>query len=113
MLSGTFIIDRGNSRESAFTADNRATDILCCFHEFLGPAGHFPQNVFENLRKFCDSGNSHIDFLNLIPGRIINDSGSRQSKEGLKGPNRILRGFPEDSIHVDAGDGTVDICNGV
>ena len=40
--------------------------------------------------QFCNPRNAHIDFLNLIPGRIIDNSRLPQSKHGLKLPDCLF-----------------------
>lgn len=49
--------------------------------------------------QFCNPRNAHIDFLNLIPGRIIDNSRLPQSKHGLKLPDCLFCPLSVNSVH--------------
>ena len=61
----------------------------------------------RGLPRLCDSAHAHIDFRDLIPGRIVHNTRLRKVKDPLEGAHGIGGIVPVDAVGGDSGDGGV------
>ena len=69
--------------------------------------------AFSLRSRLRYSGNSHIDFRNLVPGGIVRHSGPGQIENALEGADRIRGGGAVYAVRRYGGDGRIVAGNAV
>ena len=87
------------------TTQSRAHTLLTCASAFT--------YAVQGLYKFCNPAHTNIDLGNLIPGRIVNDSGNRKVENTLELFHGRFGGFPIITINQNCWDGRIVLCNTV
>ena len=58
--------------------------ILSCVKAHVMIIPNFFQNEKDFLPKLCNSGHSHVDLRDFVPGPVVYDARNRKSEDGLE-----------------------------